>query len=105
VELSYKITVPSKGLRERDYAHTYTHTHTQSFYGTMDFVQNDPGEPVPEETFTHSHLLWSSVIPYLLLSSITIHGILSVLFICAGQSFFTISTTTATVLQPPGLCP
>jgi len=22
------------------------------------------GEPVPEETFTHSHLSWSLVIPY-----------------------------------------
>jgi len=33
---------------------THTHTHTQLFYGSMDFVQNNPGELVPEETFTHS---------------------------------------------------
>jgi len=32
--------------------------------------------------FTHSHLSWSSVIPYLLPPSITIHGILPVQFTC-----------------------
>jgi len=31
-------------------------THTQPFYGSVDFVWDNPGEPVPEETFTHSHL-------------------------------------------------
>ena len=36
---------------------TNTHTHTQPFYGSMDFVWDNPGEPVPEETFTHSHLI------------------------------------------------
>jgi len=41
----------------------------------MDFVQDNAGEPRPEETFTHSHLSWSSIIPYLLHSSNTIHGI------------------------------
>jgi len=30
-------------------------THTQPFYGSLDFVWDNPGEPVPEETFTHSH--------------------------------------------------
>ena len=39
----------------------------------MDFVQDNPGELVPEETFTYSHLLWSPIIPYLLPPSITIH--------------------------------
>jgi len=29
------------------------HTRTQPFYGSMDFVQDNPGELVPEETFTH----------------------------------------------------
>jgi len=33
--------------------HTHTHTHRQPFYGSVDFVQDNPGEPVPEETFTH----------------------------------------------------
>jgi len=44
----------------------------------MDFVWDNPGEPVPEETFTHSHLSWSSIVPYLLHPSIMIHGILPV---------------------------
>ena len=29
------------------------HTHTQLFYGSMDFVRDSPDELVPEETFTH----------------------------------------------------
>jgi len=29
-------------------------THTQLFYGSLDFVRDNPVEPVPEETFTHS---------------------------------------------------
>jgi len=47
-------------------------THTQPFYTSWDFVRDNPGELVPEETFTHSHLSWSSIIPYLLPPSITI---------------------------------
>jgi len=50
-------------------------THTQPFYSSLDFVQDNVGELVPEETFNHSHL---SVIPCLLPMSITIHGILPV---------------------------
>jgi len=34
--------------------------------------------PVPEETFTHLHLSWSSIVPYLLHPSTTIRGILPV---------------------------
>jgi len=30
-------------------------THTQLFYGSVDFVQDNLGEPVLEETFTDSH--------------------------------------------------
>jgi len=60
------------------HTHPHTHTHKQSFYGSLGFVQHYLNEPVPEETFTHSHLLWSSVIP----PSITIHGILPVQFTC-----------------------
>jgi len=33
----------------------HIHTHTQPFYGSVDFVRDNPGEPVPEETFTHPH--------------------------------------------------
>ena len=29
------------------------YTHTQPFYGSVEFVRENPGEPVPEETFTH----------------------------------------------------
>jgi len=54
------------------------HTHIQLFYGSVDFVWDNPGEPVPEETFTHTHLSWSPVVPYLLHPSNTIHGILPV---------------------------
>jgi len=48
-----------------------THTHT-----------HNPGEPVPEEAFTHSHLSWSSVVPYLLHPSTMIHGMLPVQSTC-----------------------
>jgi len=34
--------------------HTHTHTHTtQPFYGSVEFFRDNPGEPVPEETFIH----------------------------------------------------
>jgi len=42
---------------------TLGHTHT---HGSTDFVRYNPGEPVPEETFTHSHSSWSSIASYLL---------------------------------------
>jgi len=32
-------------------------TNTQQFYCSVDFVRDNPGEPVPEETFTHSTLI------------------------------------------------
>ena len=44
----------------------------------MDFVWDDPGEPVPEVTLTHSDLPWSLIVPCLLLPSNAIHGILPV---------------------------
>jgi len=43
-------------MTERAACHeTYVplHTHTQPFYGSVEFVRENPGEPVPEETFTH----------------------------------------------------
>ena len=30
-----------------------THTHIQPFYGSVEFVRDNPGEPVPEETLPH----------------------------------------------------
>jgi len=35
----------------------------QPFYNSLDFVWDKLGEPVPEDTFTNSHLSWSSIIP------------------------------------------
>jgi len=33
--------------------------HTQPFYGSLDFVWDNLGEPVPEETFIYLHSsLW-----------------------------------------------
>ena len=59
---------------------------------------HNPGEPVPEETFTHSHLLWSSIISYLLPASFTIHGILLVQFTCLTV-FFHWSTSWPGILH------
>jgi len=42
---------------------TCTHIHTQPLHGSVESVRDNPGEPVPEETFTHSHLSWSSIVP------------------------------------------
>jgi len=35
---------------------THTTHNTQPFYGSVEFVQENPGEPVPEETFTPSNI-------------------------------------------------
>ena len=45
-------------------------------------VRDCPGEPVPEETITHSHPSWSSITLYLLPPSAKIHIILPVQFMC-----------------------
>jgi len=45
--------------------HRHTHTHTQPFYGSLEFVRDYLGEPVPEKTFTHSHLSESPIILYI----------------------------------------
>jgi len=61
------------------------------FYGSLDFVRDNPGKPVPEETFTHSHLPWSSIIPYLLPPSFTLHCILHVQFTCLTVFYHNLS--------------
>jgi len=66
-------------------------SHTQPFYGSLGFVWDKPGEPVQGETFTHSYLSWSSVVPYLLHPSNTIHGILPVQFTCLRVFFSNLS--------------
>jgi len=65
-------------------------TDIQPFYGSLDFVLDNPGELVQEETFTYSHQSWSSIILYLHPPSTMIHGILSVQFTCLTV-FFPIS--------------
>jgi len=51
------ILVISSNLVTYNIVHCHTqHTHIL-FYGSLGFVQNNPGKPVPEETFTHSHLI------------------------------------------------
>jgi len=57
--------------------HIHTHTHTQPFYGSVEFVRDNPGEPAPEETFT---LVVVNNHPYPLSPSNMIHGIQKVDF-------------------------
>jgi len=64
-----------------------TPIHTQPFYSSLDFIRDNLGELVPEETLTNSHVSWSPVIPYLLPPSITIHGILPTKFMCTTVFF------------------
>jgi len=64
------------------HTHAHTRSRTQPFYCSLYFVWDYSCEPVPEETFTHSHLSWSLIILYLLPSSTIIHGILPVQFMC-----------------------
>jgi len=33
------------------------HTHMQPFYGSLDFVRDNPGEPVPEEALKKKNYL------------------------------------------------
>jgi len=56
--------------------------HTHNRFTALDSVRDNPGEPVPEETFTHSHLSWSSIILYLLNPFIINNSILPIQFTC-----------------------
>jgi len=71
---------------------TVVPTHAQPFTA-LDFVQDNLGEPLTDVTFNHSHLLWLSVIPYLLPPSIMIRGILPVQFTCLTVFFHNLSTS------------
>ena len=79
-----------------------THTHTQLFYSSLDFVRYNLVEPVPEETFTHSHLLWSSIVTYLLHPSNMIHGILPVQSTCLTVIFHNLSSSFLWSTSWPG---
>ena len=46
------------------------------------FVRDNPGRPVPEETFTRSHLSWSTYFLYHLSPFATVHGILFIQLTC-----------------------
>jgi len=68
-----------KVLSLRNSKGQYTDTHTTVLW-IFGFCTDLPLDPVPEETFTHSHLSWSSIILYLLPPSNAIHGIHHVQF-------------------------
>jgi len=77
--------------------HARTHTHTQPFYISTDFVHNNLGESVPEETFTHS-----SIVPYLLHLSTMIHGILPVQSVCLTVIFHNLAPSFLWSTSWPG---
>ena len=89
-------------IRHITYVTFFKHTHTQPFCSSLNFDWDNPGEPVPEETFTHSHLSWSSVIPYVLPLSITIHIILPVQFTCLTVFFHNLSPSFLCSTSWPG---
>ena len=78
------------------HTHKYTHTTVLRLSGLC------PEQPVPEETFTHSHLSWSSLIPYLLPPPITNHGILPVQFTCLTVFFHNLSPSPLCSTSWPG---
>jgi len=64
---------------------THTQTHTQPFYDSLDYVWENPGDPVSEETY---HGDQSSIICFLHLLWSTPSNLFN---LCAWQSFSTIS--------------
>jgi len=44
------------------HACTHTHTYTHNHFTALCTVQDNLGEPVPEKTFIHSYLSWSSLL-------------------------------------------
>jgi len=63
-------------------------THTQPFYGSVEFVRDNPGEPVP---FTHSTLIVVINHPNPLSPSTTNHGILRIQSTCSAVFFHNLS--------------
>jgi len=74
----WMLFLPTNQQHQSTESTSNTLTYTQNRFTAVDFVQDNPGEPVLEETFTHSHLSWSSIVPYLLHPFNMIHGILPV---------------------------
>jgi len=52
-ELLYADDLVVIAVIEDDLIKRLWHTHTQPFYNSLDFVWDNPGEPVPEGTFHH----------------------------------------------------
>ena len=52
-DIVFGLELPIYSNQEAFLLNEDTHTHTQPFYGSVEFVRDNPGEPVPEETFTH----------------------------------------------------
>jgi len=86
--LSYASGKTNKQTNSSHYFATLPHTTISRLSG---LCPRQPGEPIPEETFTYSHQPWSTVIPFLLPPSITIHGILPVQFMCLTIFFHNLS--------------
>jgi len=104
-QLAPKKICPSTSTDDVRDAVTHKHTHAHIRFAACCILSGTtPGEPVPEETFTHSHLSWSSIIPYLLPPSITIHGIqftcLTVFFHNLSPSFFWSTSWPGTISSP-----
>jgi len=71
----------------------------QQFYGSLDFVWNTLGEPVPEETFTPIVVI---KYPYLPPPSTTIHGILPIQSTCFTVLFHNLSPSFLWSTSWPG---
>jgi len=79
--------IESQNLHNNNNLSTHNmNTNTQPFYSSLDFVQDNTSEPVPEETFTHSHLSRSSV-ALICFIHLTWSMVFSLFNECARQSF------------------
>jgi len=64
-------------------------------FAALDFVRDNPGKPIPQETFTHSH-------PYVIPPSFMIHGILLAQFTCLTIFFHNLSPSFLWSTSWPG---
>jgi len=82
------------------------HTHTQPFYGSVEFVRDNPGEPVPEDRYIYplTRILFINH-PNLLSPSTTIHGILRIQSTCSTVFFHNLSPSFLWSTVPLGLVP
>jgi len=92
------------------HTHRYRRKHSQThtiFFRLYGFCPDNLGDPAPEETFTHSHPSWSSVIPYPLAPCTTIQGILPLQFMCLTVFFHNLSPNITAPQMQTGfiICP